>query len=423
MQLDLALPAQDSARSVEAARPLGRTFRETRLLPIHRWYSYVEGYSADYLVATLGEFGAGIRNVYDPFGGTGTALLEAAKRGVPSYYAEANPFMAFVIDSKINAAAWARRNLEAARTGLSTYLAELQRDSFRQRAAQHDLSPYHRAFPNRDFFDEAHLRELLEAIRLAGEVLKTEPRLSQLVTLGCAANVVGSSHMTRRADLRRRRVDEYKTRRVDVVESVSASITEILDDLPRLPADMATVEQVAGDCRVVSDDWSERFDAALTSPPYLNGTNYVRNTKLELFVLGFIEHELELGDLRAAGVTGGITQAATSREIAHRFDFVEAIACELDRSARDKRIPHLVRLYFSDMYEVFQAVHAVLRPGGHYVLDIGDSRFYGVHVPTDRVLAELAESVGFRVESERLLARRHSRDKSPLVQVDLRLVK
>jgi len=37
------------------------------------------------------------------------------------------------------------------------------------------------------------------------------------------------------------------------------------------------------------------FDLILTSPPYLNGTNYFRNTKLELWITGFLENEAELG--------------------------------------------------------------------------------------------------------------------------------
>jgi hypothetical protein len=46
-----------------------------------------------------------------------------------------------------------------------------------------------------------------------------------------------------------------------------------------------------------------------------------------------------------------------------------------------------------------------------------------VHVPTDRILAEIGTQAGFRLKSRRVLAKRFSRDKTPLVQVELTFVK
>ena len=103
----------------------------------------------------------------------------------------------------------------------------------------------------------------------------------------------------------------------------------------------------------------------------------------------------------------------------HEFERVEVVARQLESTDGDRRIPALVRHYFSDMHEMFGAVFRGLRPGGQFLLDIGDSKFYGVHVPTDRLLAEIACHAGFVLRHRHVLARRHSRDKSPLVQVEL----
>ncbi len=69
------------------------------------------------------------------------------------------------------------------------------------------------------------------------------------------------------------------------------------------------------------------------------------------------------------------------------------MALELDECAGDRRIPLLVRHYFSDMAEALEAVHATLRPGGRFVLDIGDSKFYGVHVPTDKLIERVGRQL------------------------------
>jgi len=98
---------------------------------------------------------------------------------------------------------------------------------------------------------------------------------------------------------------------------------------------------------------------------------------------------------------------------------VERVGLALDKAEGDRRIPQLVRGYFSDMFEMFVSVYKALRRGGRFVLDIGDSKFYGVHVPTDMLLAEVAAKAGFKLETTRLLARRYSYDRTELRQVEL----
>jgi hypothetical protein len=420
MQLNLDLvgttPATGGTR-------LGRTFRETRRHAVHRWYSYVEGFSADYLIAKLDEIGEERLSVYDPFGGAGTALVEASRRGLSSFFAEANPFMAFVIDTKVNAGRWAALNKECARDSLLEFREAVADPRFILQASETDVSAYHAAFPGREFFEEEHLKQVVHALELARDLDSNAPRAGQLATLACASNIVDSSNMTRRADLRRRKPGEYKMRKVDVAGSIVDAVTDILADLDGLSRDHPATTQVAADCRALPASYHGQFDLAVTSPPYLNGTNYIRNTKLELVLLGFVGSEPQLGPLRDAGVRAGITQAATSRPVSHRISSVEEVAERLDTQAPDKRIPHMVRAYFSDMYEVLASVYASLRPGGQFILDIGDSKFYDVHVPTDRLLAGIAHDVGFIVERDSVIARRHSRDRTPLVQVDLHLRK
>src|SRR4051812_43610811 len=80
-------------------------FRENRLRPIHRWYPFVEGYSAELVRVALKD-GRSLADtvIFDPFGGSGTTALEASLLGHSSYYAEVNPYLAWVADVKVNQA-------------------------------------------------------------------------------------------------------------------------------------------------------------------------------------------------------------------------------------------------------------------------------------------------------------------------------
>lgn len=411
----MPLPRLSALTVGDAAR--GVTFHESKRLPIHGWYPYVEGFSAPYVREIFRRFGTP-ESVYDPFGGAGTTQLAASVVGVPSWYSEVNPFMVFTAETKVEASRLARANQRVTDLLLGEYVKRLDTE-LGQWAAKACLKQYEKAFPERDFFEEEHIRELLGALALAEHVAGEHRAVHALLRLACAANAVHCSNMTRRADLRRRRPDEYKTRVVDVRSMVRGSVLRMVEDIRNHPVTAAPTTFVSADCRQVPTHHDNEFELAITSPPYLNGTNYFRNTKIELWLLGFITSERELGRFRAQAVAAGINNVTKNRTQCHEFAEVEEVAHQLDARAGDKRIPLMVRYYFSDMSEVMESVHRVLTPGGRFVLDIGDSKFYGVSVPTDRLIESVAEAKGFDVESSAVLARRYSRDKSELVQREL----
>ena len=52
------------------------------------------------------------------------------------------------------------------------------------------------------------------------------------------------------------------------------------------------------------------IDCVITSPPYLNGTNYIRNTKLELKLNDFIDSEKDLPKYLSKGIIAGINNVS-----------------------------------------------------------------------------------------------------------------
>jgi hypothetical protein len=197
----------------------------------------------------------------------------------------------------------------------------------------------------------------------------------------------------------------------------------MLEDLdPMLRGWSARATQLAGDMRSLVVPADLQFDLIITSPPYLNGTNYCRNTKLELLALGFISGEEGLSKFRSESITAGINNVSRRRNDPDEIDEVEVIARQLDKVAYDARIPTLVRLYFSDMREGLKALRSSVTDSAELLLDIGDSRFAGVHVPTHDLLAVVGAQVGWRLIETVPIRERRSYDGSKLVQVVLRMV-
>ena len=411
-QLQVELPFEAPINTSE----YGLTFRDSKKEPYHRWYPYVEGFSAPYVRTVLERFGP-VATVLDPFGGAGTTQVETSANGIQVFYAELNPFMRFVADTKVNSSIWCREHIKVVRRCADTFLESLYSSKFQARARNLVLDEYLDAFQGRDYFEETHVRELIAARDLAAES-STHEHIRNVLTLAVASNVVKSSNMTRRADLRRRRADEYKGRVVDVRGFIREKLSEIIEDLLRGHGQRVEATCVCENAKDVGSH-TENIDIAITSPPYLNGTNYCRNTKLEQWLLGWLRKESDLRHFRDHAITAGINNVNSKRKVPHRFQPVERVGEALDKTEGDRRIPQLVRSYFSDMFEMFVSVHKALRRGGRFVLDIGDSKFYGVPVPTDVLLVEVAAEAGFKLESSRTLARRYSNDRTELHQVEL----
>ncbi len=403
----------------EKGEGLGVTFRDSKRLPVHGWYPYVEGFSAQYVADALTRFGQRPRSLFDPFGGAGTSMVVASHYNIPSLYCEVNPLMRFVADAKISSAAWGRRNKSKWRNIAKAFLSAISPDRLRRAASKIDLASYHAAFPNRDFFESQHLCELLVALTAAGDAADGCCHAENLLRLACAANTVRSSHMTRRADLRRRRPDEYKGRVVDVHSFLKEAVENIDRDIDSLPPRLAKSRCISPDARSLPADLASTVDFAVTSPPYLNGTNYFRNTKLELWLLGFLRTEDELAHYHRLGICAGINSVSSDLPAPVVFDEVEHLVATIEPVAYDRRIPKMIRHYCSDMYSMFKSTYQVLAPGAHFLMDIGDSCFCGVHVPTHTLLSVLATQAGFDCIATNTLARRYSRAAISLTQVEL----
>ena len=419
-QLDMFSPAQPAERSVEDTATFGVTARDSKALPVHRWYRYVEGFSAQFIVSRLNVVRRSGGLVYDPFGGAGAVNVEARKAGIRSSFTELNPFMRWVTETKTNAATHARRRLAEVTKRTKDFSSYLRSKSFERQAANVNLSGYASAFPGRPIFEEQNLRLLLSA-KAYVDSLSVDTHVRSLLTIAIAGTLVDCSNMTRRADLRYRREGEYKDRIVDVASAITSRLGDIVSDLHFPWLETEDVAFVNNNARALHAEAVNAIDNIITSPPYLNGTNYFRNTKIELWFFDYIKTERELPLFNLDCVAGGITSVTKARRSVYTNPQIEKIVRDLRATEGDGRIATMVEMYFSDMFEVLRNCLLYLKSGGTMSLDIGDSKFYGVHVPTDLILANVARDVGFAIQRRAIIARRHSRDKTPLSQVELTL--
>ncbi len=151
-------------------------------------------------------------------------------------------------------------------------------------------------------------------------------------------------------------------------------------------------------------------DLAITSPPYVNGMDYVMNYKIDLAWLDFIRSYEELAKLRASMVAcdniprGTAAEHEPSQRV--RSDsWVASVARSISKNIDTKGayrrddMGAIVTKYFDDLIPVIDNVYRSLKPGGRFVVVNGDSLIAGTYVPGDMIFARLATEAGFIVEA------------------------
>lgn len=387
------------------------TFRLNKTEAIHRWYPYIEGYSSCLVANELDRLtGESIRTIYDPFGGTGTTPLVAVQRGIRAYYSESNPFMLGVIDAKINSV---KRLLDS---GIGAAHLRKFRNYISTYSAQLSLTP-----PAWDgfekFFDTTALADILHIKEEISKLDDADTRA--LLMLALSSIVVQASKMIRRGDLRYATEKEKNPADVNVPELFLDKLDAIISDIE---TDGSTIqyyaEKLSADARDIAIE--NQIDCVITSPPYLNGTNYIRNTKLELKLNDYVVSEDDLPAFHSKGIIAGINNVSKRNGDIPVLPVVQPYIDELAPVVYDRRIVTMVAGYFIDMSTVISKLAHAMRDGGIFIMDIGDSQFAGVHIPTHDILSEICAEYGFEKYDETVLRERRSKNGMVLSQRVLR---
>ena len=383
------------------------TFSDDRAAPYQRWFPLLEGYSLSFVELLLGKHARGASRVLDPFGGVGTTPLAVSLRGSSAFYAEVNPVLQKVASAKFKALGLneAQRNLVVEELrGLAKQLPHIIKA---MGTDQQLLNTYKSTFNDSQFFDKDTFEAILStrrAIDLVGAMLDMTRELFEVAAI---ASLQPSSLLIRAGDLRYRRGRE--------LGQIEPFIDGVHDRLMAMADDIQATEPIPQQPLLVTSNaqYLNRIprldiDAVVTSPPYLNGTNYIRNTKLELWFIRAIQSKADLRSYRDAAITAGINDVRGG-EVPVRFDSARTVISELKKAAYDSRIPRMVSSYLDGMSRVFAGLSTHMKAGAPVFLDIGDSAYAGIHVPTDKLLAELADQHGFRLTGSTALRTRLSR--------------
>ena len=191
---------------------------------------------------------------------------------------------------------------------------------------------------------------------------------------------------------------------------------------------LCSADVVGGDARYLDEFVEGPFDLALTSPPYANRMSYIRELRPYMYWLGYLRKAKEAGELdwNAIGGTWGV---ATSRLLswernqasfrpAYLKGILNDIACAAEKNG--ELLSKYIDRYFEDIWQHLKSLCSVLSHGSrvHYI--VGNSTFYGILLPTERVYAHMLSELGFSDVTITAIRKRNS--KKELFEFDVSAV-
>lgn len=404
--------------------PKDVTFANSKSLPFSRWYTYIEGYSPEFVSNLIQQYCPKAQRIYDPFVGTGTTIFAADKFNIKTLFSEVNPLLQYLIQVKMSIL-----NLDYKKRSAIANKLNMLASNIIAKVSEYpedgDLrNNYYLVFKKSRYFNNSTFNTLLKLSSYIADLKNTDPFLANSITIATLASLVPISYLVKAGDLRFKNESELLKKQITIDEYLPNKIKEIANDVKNqefiLQKDHEFITSDANNIDLIDCD---KIDAIITSPPYLNGTNYFRNTKLELWFLKYILNENDLRIFRNQSLTSGINDVKSENMYCHNIDSFKITPIlsdtlkQLKIKSYDNRIPIMVKDYFKEMRSIFEKLKVHLKRDATLLIDIGDSIFAGVHVRTDDILAEIVSSLGYKMVEKKLLRKRRSRNRSILSQV------
>lgn len=378
-------------------------FSSNKLKPIHRWVPWIAGFSSDFVRSAIDHYLPAKGVVLDPFSGVGTTLVEASLAGHDVIGFEINPYAALACRVKLLSGKIDIDILRETQKKLNNfYQAAWQSNDFPK-----SLPPA--KFKTRiPFYSPIVLKKVLIIQDFINDL--SDPQILDILRLAFAATMVSYSNYSYEPSLgTRRAAGKNDIEDFNVIERLSFKIQEMIEDITKLSITKKTKSRVIDDSffRCAEYIESESIDLCITSPPYLNNYHYIRNTRPQLYWLGFLKNPRD-ADFMEQENFGKYWQTVREMkpielDIPNAPENLVMQLQELRKLKNDRGIyggqgwANYATSYFNDCYRFAQSLKYSLKKDAQAFVVIGNSILQGLMVPTDQYLGEIAECAGLKL--------------------------
>lgn len=381
------------------------TFKHNLKLGRHGWLRLTPAYSVK-VVQEILKANSSVKNVLDPFSGTGTTGLVCNENGLKCDLLDINPFLVwFAIAKNANFTSAQIRETQSIAEKIAAKLKfEIEGDYW--------LPP----IKNIDRWWARDKQLLLAQIRseIFARLPEQNPVRDLLLIAFCRIVIEWSNaafnhqSMSFKANsLPLLQFDERAEMLLSflfAVQNITGSATERLG---------GEVKVAQADSRNVVAPENEFYDCVITSPPYPNRMSYIRELRPYMYWLGFLNEAREAGELdwQAIGGTWGIATSRTEKWqpnglIIEHDNFYEIIN---EIAATSRVLSNYVHKYFVDICSHLESVFQATAANAKIFYIVGNSKFYDTVVPVEQIYQSILRQVGFINVETSVLRKRNSK--------------
>ncbi len=397
------LKLEDPMKIVDATEHLATLVNigKSKSESFSRWVRYREGYSPAIVHKILEMFPIDTETqfVLDPMCGSGSSQVASQQLGIPSAGTDVSPYAILV--SRVKTTPLSSEDIRI--------IKEFLRDLFHRKSKKPVVfSPTEEHLSQ--YFPDDNFKEIVSIKRVIGDLSGQQSEVKDFLNVALLSIVEDCSNRKKDGNGLATRPSSITS----VLTLFSSKVEEMLIDtadakwlkVPSVSINRTALE-IDTSIKEITELFEKTLGAVIFSPPYANSFDYYESYKLELlfgdfFTLQSIGEERKklIRSYRQMGkssISAGLpTVELLIEEIMNRLPEKELATGVKD--GRSRLLPNMLRGYFEDMQEFLRRAGSVMPTGSYMAIVVDQSAYLGVLVPTDLILAELAQSEGFTLE-------------------------
>ncbi len=369
-------------------------FKQAKLFPRHRWYTYKEGFSPQIVEDFINRFTKNSKDVvFDPFGGIGTTVLQSSMLNYQSYSNDINP--------------------------LSNYVALVKTDSYSKK----DIAQLNLAFKNllqtnlklkskppinetvTSYFTPETLDSILKIQNWISELKSNKVRNIFSLALLTILETLSTHKKDGNGVKKKKNINQVFTLTI-IKELIGKQLDLFVFDIENTSIISKPVIQHQSSFEEYK--LNQKADIVITSPPYANCFDYSKVYLVELWFGGFFKNIIDQKIFRQASITSHVHFKWEKRhsDFGHELINNQIASYLVKQNLWDKKIPNMLVGYFSDMGKVLHELIPNLNKNASVGIVVGNSVYGGLPIATDILLAQIAMKLGYElvgIESYRTL--------------------
>lgn len=379
-------------------------FQDAINTPIQRWFPYREGYSVElvkYFIELLNVKGL----VFDPFCGSGTTLLAARLKNLSSIGIDINPISVMVAEVE---------NDEYTENELNEFqknIKNIRQMKKNEKIYKTDFELVDKVFNKEIFSSLMQIKEVIDNIN--NKKIKKLFLVEWLSIIESVSNVKKEGNGIKYKNRKRtpkgyinidkevwekenfpeNKFEYVKNSLLNKLEIVKADIEKLYGETNKIP------KVYNGNCLEFDRYFDDEIEFTFFSPPYCNCFDYFEIHKVELWLGSFIKNKSQMKEMRNTGFRSNTNSIKDKKITYYNSSLEELISLFNYNKLWNKKIPDVVRGYFDDMHILLNKLYNKTKLNGYVGIVVGNSAYTGVIIPTDLIIARIAEEIGFKVDN------------------------